>query len=333
MRVLISGYYGFGNLGDEALLSGLTRALSERGIESVVLSADPAATTAMHGVVARHRITGLLAGLISTDALISGGGGLLQDGTSARSLRYYLGVIRLARLLGRPAVVYGQSLGPLSAEGRGRVASVVRGLPLLLRDESSVALAATLGAQARLVADPALLLSMRSAPAVPASRTVVLVPRGGQETLNAALERLASRLVDEGRSVTVASLHPSEDDASVARLLAAVPATSSSPVPTPAAALELFAGAAYVVSVRLHGCILAALAGTGYAGLSYDTKVDGFLTQAAAPVFHQPVDEERLLSLALTAPGQDKDATARLVRLAASGVGHLVTELAATRGG
>lgn len=326
MRVLISGYYGFGNLGDEALLSGLTGALRDRGHKAVILSGDPAATSTMHGVEARHRTTGLLGGILESDALISGGGGLLQDGTSARSLRYYLAVIRLARLLRRPVVVYGQSLGPLSEAGRRRVSRALRGTTALLRDEPSIALAGSLGLEARLVADPALLLPAPSA-VVRDPRLVVLVPRGGQVALNASLERLATRLVATGRTVAVASLHPVEDDDSVTRLIAAEPAASRAATPTPAAAIELFARAAYVVSVRLHGCILAALAGTGYAGLSYDAKVAGFLEQAGAPAFQQPVDDAQLAKVVLAGAGQDTAATARLIGLARDGVDELVTAL------
>ncbi|HET8984706.1 MAG TPA: polysaccharide pyruvyl transferase CsaB [Trueperaceae bacterium] len=333
MKVVISGYYGFGNLGDEALLSGLTQGLVSRGHEPVVLSGDPAATTALHGVGSRHRTRGLTGAILGADALVSGGGGLLQDGTSSRSLRYYLGVIRLARLLGRPAIVYGQSLGPLSDSGRARVAAALRGVPLLLRDEPSRVLAASLGAHARLVADPALLLPAPSALPSLEPRPVVLVPRGGQQTLNGSLERLAARLVAAGRTVKVVSFHPAEDDQSVARLVAAVPAVSSVPVRTPIEALEAFVRASYVVSVRLHGCILAAVAGVGFAGLSYDRKVAGFLVQAGAPSFEPPADDEDLARLALAGPVQDQAATTRLVDLADSGIDQLVAELEPRGGG
>lgn len=330
MRVLLSGYYGFGNLGDEALLGGLASALSARGHTPVVLSGTPAATRSLHGFEAHHRTRGLLGALLSTDAVVSGGGGLLQDGTSSRSLTYYLGVIRLARLLRRPVVVYGQSLGPLSQSGRERVQAALRGVPLLLRDARSRDLARALGFDSELVADPALLLPAPAgtiegaSSAERSSGPVVLVPRGGQPQLNRSLERLALSLVDAGRKVEVASLHPAEDDASAAALVAAVPSASQRPTATPAAALNLFAAAAYVVSVRLHGCILAARSGTGFAGLSYDAKVAGFLEQAGAPSFAEPIDDEALTALALSAPPVDAAATRRLVALAGAGIDRLV---------
>src|SRR5690606_33835830 len=117
VRILLSGYYGFANLGDEAILAGLARELGRRGHEVTALAAEPVATAAGHGVVAVHRTRGLVGALLRSDALVSGGGGLLQDATSARSLAYYLGVLRAARLLGKRAAVYGQSLGPLTPAG------------------------------------------------------------------------------------------------------------------------------------------------------------------------------------------------------------------------
>src|SRR5690554_3525748 len=159
MRVLVSGYYGFGNLGDEALLSGLLGGLRAQGHTTGVLSGDPKDTEQQHGVEAAHRVRGLALALARADALVSGGGGLLQDSTSRRSLNYYLNVIRLARRTGKRVVVYGQSLGPLSEAGRGAVARTLRGVPLAVRDEASVRLATTLGLKATLVGDPAPLLA------------------------------------------------------------------------------------------------------------------------------------------------------------------------------
>src|SRR5690625_4995271 len=158
MRVLISGYYGYGNFGDEALLAGLLSLIRELGAEPLVLSGQPDRTRAEHGVEAVHRYRGLPAALRRADALISGGGGLLQDRTSARSLSYYLGVLRLARLAGLRTMVYGQSIGPLSGAGRRRLKRVLSRIPVAVRDTLSIELLGELGISAQLVADPALLL-------------------------------------------------------------------------------------------------------------------------------------------------------------------------------
>ena len=184
MNILISGYYGFGNLGDEAALSGLVKGLHARGHHLSVLSNNPEKTRALHGVEAVTRYKGLLPALVQSDAVISGGGGLLQDKTSARSLRYYLGILRLAKALGKQAVVYGQGVGPLSPAGERTVRQTLTGLPVAVRDGASQRLLETLGITAELVADAALLLpEPKGTTTMSLTPPVLLVPRGGYPRL------------------------------------------------------------------------------------------------------------------------------------------------------
>ena len=177
----------------------------------------------------------------------------MQDKTSARSLRYYLGLITLAKRLGKRVVVYGQSVGPLSPDGERAVAKVLRGLPVAVRDRASQRLLERLDIHATLVADAALLL-----PEATAGKTetapVLLIPRGGYPDTTAALARLAETLHGEGVRVAGLALHPDEDAASLTEL---PPTVSRLTAPTPQAALELIAGSRHVVSARLHGLILA----------------------------------------------------------------------------
>ncbi len=324
MRVLLSGYYGAGNVGDEALLAGLVSGLRARGFEPAVLSADPRGTRALHGVQAFDRVTGLLPALLRTAALVSGGGGLLQDVTSSRSLDYYLTALRVARRLGKRVVVYGQSLGPLSPAGLERTALTLRGVPLAVRDEESLGLAQSMGLEGVLVADSALLLRVPlGLPSPNPDGPVVLVPRSGQDVLNSALEGLALQLHEDGVPIAATALHHKQDAPSVDRLVRLVPGLDVRDASTPELALRAFSGARYVVSVRLHGCILAARAGVGFAGLSYDPKVRGFLAQAAAPSFQRPVDQKALVNLVRTAPPLEAHAIDHLTRLADEGLDWL----------
>jgi len=334
VRVLVSGYYGFGNLGDEALLAGLLLGLRSQGHTPVVLSGDPKATEQLHGVEAVHRVRGFALALARADALVSGGGGLLQDTTSRRSLEYYLNVIRFARGTGKRVVVYGQSLGPLSNGGREAVARTLRGLPVALRDKQSVRLASELGVRSTLVADPALLLANADAEPLPEpdEAPVVLVPRGGQPQLNEALEELALELVEAGVPIAGMAFHPREDDAPLMRMKRMVPELQIWAESDPSAAVRRLERARYVVSIRLHGCILAAVAGVGFAGISYDPKVKGFLSQAFAPSFERPVDKRALLGLALASPQAEEHAVAHLIRFGQEGMEWLGGALRNRRG-
>src|SRR5262249_3273949 len=117
-RVVLSGYYGFDNLGDEAVLAatvaGIRQMRPAAGI--VVLSADPHGTARTLGVEAgaRARPGDVAGALRGCDVFLSGGGSLFQDATSWRSPWYYLGVLGLAQRLARRTAVYAQGIGPLS---------------------------------------------------------------------------------------------------------------------------------------------------------------------------------------------------------------------------
>src|SRR6185437_3921635 len=98
MRILLSGYYGFGNLGDEALLHVIVTQLRMRfpDLTIEVLSAKPqetAAAAAGVSAIDRWNTREVRAAIERTDLLVSGGGGLLQNATSLRSLLYYVGIV------------------------------------------------------------------------------------------------------------------------------------------------------------------------------------------------------------------------------------------------
>lgn len=101
MKIAISGYYGFKNLGDEAILLALKQGIREVLPEAQVEVLD-----------AGHRFN--LKMIWDCDILISGGGGLLQDKTSTRSFLYYISVIKLAKLLGKKVYIFAQGLGPIT---------------------------------------------------------------------------------------------------------------------------------------------------------------------------------------------------------------------------
>src|SRR5579872_2840845 len=118
-RIAVSGYYGCGNTGDEAVLAGIIESFARRGAagraEITVLSADPDDTRQRHRLPAVDRMSmhAVRRTLRTSDLLLSGGGSLLQDTTSLRSLVYYLWIVRLARILGTPVMFYAQGIGPL----------------------------------------------------------------------------------------------------------------------------------------------------------------------------------------------------------------------------
>lgn len=115
-RVLISGYYGFDNTGDEAILEALTLALTQSGVEISVLSRNPERTQELYKVKAfnRFNIIDVFKALKGSDVLISGGGSLFQDVTSSISLYYYLAVVQMALIMKKNVYIYSQGIGPIN---------------------------------------------------------------------------------------------------------------------------------------------------------------------------------------------------------------------------
>jgi polysaccharide pyruvyl transferase CsaB len=304
MRVTVSGFYGFGNTGDEAIALAISRELIRRGHDPLLLSQTPAQTARLYNCRSEARMSPLplLRAVGSADVLLSGGGGLLQDKTSARTLTYYLSVVRLARTLGKRAVVFNQSIGPLSESGGAQVTRGLRGVNSIVRDRCSLETLVALGVKAELGGDPALLLE----PSAGLERDpdmVVLAPRGDVQGATERLRVLAAELRLRGRRVVALSFYPHEDD-EAARSLGADQVISTD---QPQLALDTIAGAGMVVGVRLHALILAAAAGTPFVGVSYDPKVSGFCADAGAPSVTTEFDVAALSGLVLERREPDWD--------------------------
>ena len=92
--ILISGYYGFKNSGDDALLQAIVNDLKEykSDVKLTVLSNSPEETERIYKIKAVSRLNpfSVIGAILKSKMLLSGGGTLIQDRTSTKSLIYYL---------------------------------------------------------------------------------------------------------------------------------------------------------------------------------------------------------------------------------------------------
>ena len=128
-KILISGYYGFANAGDEAMLTAIIESLRqvEKNVELTVLSGNPEDTAAKHQVCSVYRFNplGIIRAMKDSELIISGGGSLLQDVTSKRSLLYYLSIIGLGKFFGKKVMLFAQGIGPIRAKWARKLTSLV----------------------------------------------------------------------------------------------------------------------------------------------------------------------------------------------------------------
>ena len=127
MKIVISGFYGLGNTGDEAILESIIdnlRTSLDEPLDITVFSLSPQATAETHQVKAiyrawRHSNKEKIQALREADLLISGGGGLLQDTYPTKflfgPLPYYLLIVLLAKMCGTKVMFFSQGIGPVTS--------------------------------------------------------------------------------------------------------------------------------------------------------------------------------------------------------------------------
>ena len=142
--ILISGYYGHNNMGDEAMLEAIIETFRKerKDIKLVVLSQKPELTTKVHNIKSIYRfdLFEIFKALIKTKVYINGGGSLIQDNTSNRSLYYYLTLILMAKLTRTEVMIYANGIGPINSKINRFLTGAILNLVdvITVRDENSL---------------------------------------------------------------------------------------------------------------------------------------------------------------------------------------------------
>lgn len=301
--VVICGAYGMGNSGDEAILDAIVAEM--RAIDPLmpltVMTRDPAGASARLGLTAVHTFNfpRFLAVMRRRALYINGGGSLIQDVTSRRSLWYYLFTLRAAKRLGCKVMMYGCGIGPVKRPGGvERTRRVLNSCvdAITLREPDSIEELARFGVtkpEIILASDPALTLpsapaeevdaAMEAAGAAPGGKYICfalrLWPGFGEK---AGVFAAAARHAHEAYGLTPVFLPINHlDDGQAAALVAEkLGDTPHVLLPGPmssALVIGLMSRMQVVVSMRLHGLIFAAGQGVPLIGVSYDPKVTAFL--------------------------------------------------------
>lgn len=302
-KIVISGYYGFANAGDEAMLTAIVKALrsTEKAVELTVLSGNPAVTAARHRVKSIHRFSFLeiWAALRDCDLLLSGGGSLLQDVTSKRSLLYYLFILALGILLKKRVMLFGQGIGPIHSRPLRRLTKLVcsRADLITVRDQDSLYELRRIGVPAekvQLTADSVLTLPKESKDKgrellqrfdVPQDKMLIAISvRKWQDDDKYLLELAKAADVlarDYSAHIVLLPLQYPVDVEACRRLQHFMGQKTASTVLAADCDTELFLSLMgcfdLLIGMRLHALIFAAVMERPFVAVSYDPKIDGFV--------------------------------------------------------
>ena len=298
-KLLLLGYFGFDNSGDDAILKAMVENLHriDNNLELTALSKDPIKTRLDYNIKTADRFSykSLKEEIKNTDILVFGGGSLLQDITSSRSLYYYLWVIRMALMEQKPVFVFANGIGPIrKAHNRRLTRNILNKVDLItLRDQTSYNFISSIGvdtSKAVVTADPVFLINPSGEDGagkilreqnIKLSKNVVGISlRNWKESENLAEEvaKFCDKLKDKDLDFLIVPMHyPYDVD-----YCKKVKEYSSNPrvhvIDTKydvADIISLLERCKVVFAMRLHALIYAAKANVPIISLIYDPKVTG----------------------------------------------------------
>lgn len=302
-RIVLSGYYGFRNAGDDAILSSIIASLPDRrdDVRLTVLSNRPQETRRLFDVesIYRFHYPRIYRCLKKCDVLVSGGGSLLQDRTSTRSLVYYLSLMYMAKNLGKKVMLYANGIGPVNKKSnRLRVKKQIDRIDLItLREEKSKVELARLGITKPpiyITADPVFI--MESPPkelvqgylrkeGVLSQRPRIGVSlrdwRGMEATIPAFaayLDEICTKFGMDIVFIVMQHSHDFEISDKVRRLMKRSSYLLIGDY-TPGEILGITGEMDYILSMRLHTLIFAAKQRIPMIGYVYDPKISYYLDQ------------------------------------------------------
>ncbi|MBQ9697222.1 MAG: polysaccharide pyruvyl transferase CsaB [Acidaminococcaceae bacterium] len=308
-KIVISGYYGFNNAGDEALLTAILASLRaiEPDSDITVISGNPGNTIAKHQVKSLYRFAAvrLLQAIDSADLVISGGGSLLQDVTSKRSLAYYLSVIAAAKWKGKKVMLFAQGIGPIRSGFMRMLTRLVvsRADVITVRDDDSAEELKRIGvppekvevtADSVLTLEPASRLQGKTILAdagLDPYKPIIGVSVREWPDNQRCLQQLAVALGELSRQyhaqIAILPLQVSMDRNACRLLRSYLPETGHKVVLLDTTYsteefLSIVGSFRLLIGMRLHGLIFAAVMKVPLMAISYDPKVDSFVKAIGA---------------------------------------------------
>lgn len=300
-NVLISGYYGFDNFGDEAILGVLVKKLKELNANVRVLSKNPAKTASLYGVETTFffNLLKVIFRISKCDVLVSGGGSLLQNVTSLKSLLYYLWVINTALFFNKKVIIFAQGIGPING---GFAAFLTKNTLkkcslVTVRDEKSLFLLRGWGVNADLVCDPLFDLSM--AVSFPSNKVGVQL-RGFKTLKEKLLIKLAEQVNKDfsDKTIEIYSFQDSLDLAVCKRfekiLKSLNPLISTTLIfnQTSNEILDKISKLDYMIAMRFHANLIALKYGVKSFAICYDEKVEKLAKEADIPYVSMLANED-----------------------------------------
>lgn len=293
-RFVLSGYFGFKNFGDEAILSVLVAKLREYGHKITVISSDTKYTKSKFRFVRSvytFNIRDLIGAIAKSDFVISGGGSLLQDTTSFKSLIYYLFVIFMGLILGKKVIIFAQGIGPISNPfGKFLTGFLLKFCTYVsVRDAKSQELLKKWNVNSELLCDP---IFSTVIPEIPKEKRVAVQLRNCAMMNEDFIDRLAQSVVTNFPDYMI-DIYSFQDllDLEVCKkfehavkLLNSDTKTTIFSGLTDEETVNNITKSEFMVAMRFHALIVGLLSKVKVLGINYDIKVEKLAKEFGFPL-------------------------------------------------
>lgn len=282
-KLLLVGYFGFDNLGDELLLVSLLDYLRKNlpDIKPMVLYGKP--LPEVYGVEVIPRKS-LINGIRVADGICFAGGSILQDVTSMRSLLYYLGIILLSFIMKKPVVMVSQGIGPIRTTLGKKLLKILNlTYSISVRDRDSLEVLERFGIykpRCYLGNDLVLYLNLEEfkKPLIEKKRDVLISVRESPNFKEGDFLEAITRFKDRyNLDVSILVTHKLKDR-DISERFAKKLNCDLVFWESPFSVISIMSSFKFVISMRLHPLILSALLDIPFLGIVYDPKVKAFIS-------------------------------------------------------
>jgi polysaccharide pyruvyl transferase CsaB len=280
MKILLTGYFGFGNAGDEMIFHVMKTKFEDRGHCVHSLVKNPRNIKEFR----RNSIKAIYSAIKKSDVIVSGGGGILQDKTSSKSLHYYLFIIKTAKLLHKKAAIFAQGIGPLNKQvNKIAVKNILNKADLItVRDAHSQNVLKNIGVNKKinLTADLAFLYKEQISIPLPFGRFIVYAIGKARKMPPLIVLADVGNYIKKstGLPIIILPFYP-ERDGEIAKNLAEI---LESPLITPEYIEQypyIIEKSEFVVGMRYHSILLSVMKEKAFVGLPYDPKVRSLMEE------------------------------------------------------
>ena len=280
-NVLVSGYIGFNNFGDEAIFYALSSHLKKNGFSVSALCNNCDEVKKEYDVNVFHfkKPFEILKAILKCDILISGGGSLLQNKTSNFSLFYYLFIIFLAKIFFKKVIIFAQGIEPIIGKIPELATMFILKMTnfISVRDEKSRKYLKLFNIDATLVSDPAYSLVQEEKISQNKSGIIVQLRqfKGIDSEFIQNLAWIISQISDE--KIKVFSFQDEIDEKICLEFIQELKKYGVSAdyisAKSPQDTINIINNSKYVISTRLHGLIISSALKSKTLALSYDEKI------------------------------------------------------------